>query len=102
MSVQLHLGDGVAGLHSLPAGSVDAVVSDLPAGMTRAHYDKRPPLEALDAALWHALKPTGVAVLMAANLPFAALLQQQLRHYRYDVVWHKSRATAGRAPTTHR
>lgn len=87
----VELGDGLTGLLSLPAGSVGLVLSDLPSGETQAPYDRPPELDAMWPAVWHALRPDGIAVLMASNLRFAAaLLASQERRFRYDLVWHKS------------
>jgi site-specific DNA-methyltransferase (adenine-specific) len=87
----VELGDGLAGLRSLPAASVALVLSDLPSGETRAEHDRPPDFAVLWPAIWHALRPDGVAVLMASNLRFAArLLESQPRRFRYDLVWNKS------------
>jgi hypothetical protein len=84
-------GDGLSGLLSLPPGSVDLLLSDLPSGETRAAFDRPPRFEAMWPAFWHALRPDGVAVLMASSLRFAAaLLHSQERAFRYDLVWEKS------------
>lgn len=88
------LGDAIAGLWLLPAGSVDLVFSDLPSGETEAPTDRAPDLPALFDAVWHALKPSGVVVFMASSLRFtAAVLAAASPFYRYDLVWEKSAAT---------
>ena len=90
----VELGDGLAGLLTLPAGSVDLVLSDLPSGETCAVFDEAPALDALWPAIWHALKPNGIACLMASSIRFAAaLITSQPRAFRYDIVWSKSIAT---------
>lgn len=87
-------GDGLEGLRSLDAGSVDLVLSDLPSGETQAEFDHAPDLAALFAATWHALKPDGVAVFMASSLRFAAAcMAAGGKAYRYDLIWEKSIAT---------
>lgn len=93
MTVRIELGDGVAGLESLARGSVGLVLSDLPSGQTLADHDKPPDFPRFWPAVWRALRPNGVAVLMASNLPFAAAVYASQRtRYRYDIVWHKSLA----------
>jgi site-specific DNA-methyltransferase (adenine-specific) len=90
----VRLGDGIAGLMALEAGSVDLVLSDLPNGETAAVFDEAPPLDALWSATWHALKPNGIAVFMASSLRFAlSLVLSQSRAFRYDLIWEKSIAT---------
>jgi len=87
----IELGDGIIGLQSLPPGSVDLVLSDLPSGETRASFDRAPPLPELWAAVWGALKPDGAAILMASHIRFAsALISSQSAAFRYDLIWHKS------------
>ena len=87
---RVELGDGVAGLLSVDAASVDLVLSDVPSGETAAVFDRKPDLERFWPAAWGALKPNGQVVLMASSLRFAAELQQsQPSHFRYDLVWEK-------------
>jgi site-specific DNA-methyltransferase (adenine-specific) len=85
-------GDGIEGLSTL-TGNAALVLSDLPSGETRAEFDQPPDLGRLWPAIWGALKPNGVAVLMASNLRFAAdLIESQPATFRYDLIWSKSRA----------
>lgn len=78
----------------LPAGSVGLVLSDLPSGETCAEFDVPADLPRLWPAIWRALRPNGVVVLFASSLRFAgSLLASEPRHFRHDVVWHKSLAT---------
>jgi site-specific DNA-methyltransferase (adenine-specific) len=102
-ATNVQLGDGIQGLASLPRGSVDLVLSDLPSGATQAAFDEQPSLPALWSAIWWALKDNGVAVLMASSLRFAAqLIESQPNAFRYDLIWSKSLATgqlnANKAP----
>ncbi len=102
-SCLIELGDGLSGLLSLQFGSVALVLSDLPSGETRADFDVAPDLADFWRATWHALRPDGVAVLMASSLRFASrLLASQHHHFRHDLIWSKSLATghlnAARAP----
>jgi site-specific DNA-methyltransferase (adenine-specific) len=97
------LGDGIQGMASTEPGSISLVLSDLPSGATQAEFDVPPDLDRLWPAIWHCLKPEGVAVFMASSLRFAAsLLASQERYFRYDLIWSKSLATghlnAKRAP----
>ncbi len=87
VSGTVELGDGIAGLWSLDAGSAALVLSDLPSGETQAEFDVPVDLARLWPAVWHAVGDTGRAVLMASSLRFAAAL------FDYDLVWSKSAAT---------
>lgn len=86
--------DALNGLRSFSAGSVDLVFSDLPSGATAAPTDQAPDPQALFAATWRALKPTGIVVFMASDLRFAAqMVAASPLLFRYDLVWEKSAAT---------
>lgn len=85
------LGDGVEGLSTLEPGTVGLVLSDLPSGETCAQFDRKVNLGALWPAVWRALRPNGVCVLMASSLAFAAEVRaSQLDAYRYERIWLKS------------
>lgn len=86
-------GCGLQGLRSLNKGSVDLILSDLPSGETQAEFDQAPELLDLWESVWHALKPDGVAVLMASSIRFASSLISSSEWFRYDLVWSKSKPT---------
>ena len=89
----IHLGDGLEGLRGIP-GKAGLILSDLPSGETHAELDVVPDLPALWAAIWTALRPNGIAVLMASSIRFAmALIASESKAFRYDLVWSKSVAT---------
>ena len=90
----VQLGDGLDGLLALEAGSVSLILSDLPSGETAAAFDKAPVLPHFWLAADHAMKPGGVAVLMASSIRFAAtVIASRPKAFRYDLVWEKSIAT---------
>ena len=86
-------GDCLELMPSLPTGSVDMVLADLPFGTTRQHWDK-----VIDpVALWReyrrVVKPDG-AIVLFAKPPFDKVLAtSNLAMYRYDWIWEKTRAT---------
>lgn len=89
---KIDLLDGLDGLLSLPKGSVDLILSDLPSGETQAEFDRKPNLRMLWHAAWHALKPTGIACFMASSFEFAGELSRSTPFYRYDQIWRKTTA----------
>lgn len=89
----VRLGDGPTGLYGLTPGSASLVLSDLPSGETQAEFDTAPDMQRLWHAIWSALKPDGVAVLMASSLRFASDVMLSDPAFRYDLVWRKSLAT---------
>jgi site-specific DNA-methyltransferase (adenine-specific) len=89
----LYLMDGIAGLLSLPPGSVDMLLTDPPYGTTRNYWDVPLPLPEFWAAVDHAVKPDG-AVLLFAQCPYDKVLgASNLHMLRYEWVWYKDRGT---------
>lgn len=92
-SVQLFHGDCLEVMPTLAAGSVDAIIADLPYGSTRFAWDDTLPLGRLWAEFRRLLKPTG-AVILTASQPFSAELVMSNREwFKYALVWEKSRPT---------
>lgn len=90
----VQLGDGLDGLFALEAASVSLILSDLPSGETAAAFDRAPHLPGFWLAVDHALKPSGVVVLMASSIRFASdVIASRPKWFRYDLVWEKSIAT---------
>ncbi len=100
MITKVHLGCGIDGLWSLPERSVALVLSDLPSGETRAAFDEKADLQRLKPAIDHALKPNGVAILMASSFDFAVEVRQVMGK-ALDIVWEKSMGT-GHLNTSYR
>ena len=87
------LGDCFDHFASLPAGSVDMVLCDLPYGTTRNAWDSVLPLDDLWREIWRVCAP-GAAVVLTASQPFTSVLgASALEHLRYAWVWDKSTAT---------
>lgn len=69
------------------------VLADLPYGMTRQKTDKAIDLHVLWKQYNRITKPDA-AVLLFAKPPFDKIIaNSNLDNYRYDWIWHKSRAT---------
>ena len=89
----IHLMDGIAGLLSLPPGSVDMLLTDPPYGTTRNYWDTPLPLPEFWEAVKHAVKPNG-AVVLFAQCPYDKILgASNLSMLRYEWVWYKDRGT---------
>jgi len=90
---KIETGDFIALLGSLPTGSVDLLLTDPPAGVTQASWDCDIDLEAFWWEAGRVVKERGIIVVMAVQ-PFASqVLISNKRHYRYEWVWEKSKAT---------
>lgn len=93
MSAQLLHGDCLDLLKTLPAGSVDMVLADLPYGTTACKWDSVIPFEPLWAELNRVTKPNA-AMCMFGSEPFSsALRMSNLENFRYDWVWQKDKAS---------
>ena len=79
-------------LASLPAGSVDAIITDPPYGTTNAAWDKMPDWPAFFRACWRVLKKNGVLLIFSQNPTAAQIITQQRRWFRYEWVWEKPNA----------
>lgn len=86
-------GDSITIMKTLPAGSVDLILCDLPYGTTACTWDKRIPMTELWEKYKRIIKDNG-AILLFAQQPFATdLINAGRTFFRHEIVWEKSRAT---------
>ena len=101
---QFLLGDCLDLMTSIPDGSVDMVLCDLPYGTTACKWDQVIPFEPLWSHYWRVCKPNA-AVVLTASQPFtSALIMSQVDRFKYCWVWNKNLPTnfanAKRRPMT--
>ncbi len=90
---ELHLGDCLEVMKTIPDGSVDMVLCDLPYGTTSCRWDSVIPFEPLWAEYRRATKPSA-AIVLTASQPFtSALGASNLKDLQYQWYWVKTRAT---------
>ena len=90
---QLLQGDCLELMATIPSGSVDMVMCDLPYGTTQNKWDSVIPLPPLWAAYKRICKPDS-AIVLTASQPFtSALGASNLAGLRYAWVWEKNAAT---------
>lgn len=100
MKYDLHLGDCLEVMKSIPNGSVDLILCDLPYGTTRNKWDSVIDL----AALWPEYKRVCCgAIVLTAQAPFDKILgASNIDMLRYEWIWRKEAGTgflnAKRAP----
>ena len=86
---ELHLGDCLEVMKSIPAGSVDLILCDLPYGTTACKWDSVIPFE----PLWDQYKriaKDNAAIVLTASQPFtSALVMSNPKWFRYQWVWDK-------------
>lgn len=87
------LGDCFEHMKSIPDGSVDMILCDLPYGTTQNKWDSVLPLDRLWVEYWRIAKPNA-AVVLTAQPPFDKLLGAScMSHVQYEWIWRKTRAT---------
>lgn len=100
---EVRLGDGLAGLEGLAAGSVDAVVTDPPYNLLENHkWDCAIDADRLFAAARRALKPTGGMVLFGRGLTLYEWVLKACNSYGFtfkeEVVWCKPQGSSPLLP----
>jgi len=93
MRNRIHFEDCLEGAKRIPAGSVDAVFTDLPYGTTKNRWDTLINLQSFWVETDRILKPNGV-VILTAQAPFdKCLAVSNLKDFRYEWIWEKTAAT---------
>jgi site-specific DNA-methyltransferase (adenine-specific) len=87
---QIALGDCLDVMRSVPAGSVDMILCDLPYGTTACSWDSVIPFGPLWSEYWRIAKPNA-AVVLTASQPFtSALVMSQIDRFKYEWIWKKN------------
>lgn len=91
MKYELHLGDCLEVMKSIPDGSADLILCDLPYGTTQNKWDSVIPFEILWEHYWRVCRG---AVVLTAHTPFDKVLgASNIGTLRYEWIWHKTKAT---------
>jgi len=93
--IQLHKGDCLKVMQSIPHGSVDAIITDPPYGTTACKWDSVIPFEPMWEQLHRIIKPNGAIVLFGSEPFSSALRMSNIKEYRYDLIWNKIRSATG-------
>ena len=72
---------------------VDCVLTDPPYGTTACKWDSVIPFEPMWERLNKLIKPNGAIVLFGSEPFSSALRMSNIKNYKYDWVWEKSKAT---------
>ena len=93
MAWQLYEGDCLEIMPTLPDKSIDMILCDLPYGTTACKWDIVIPFKPLWEQYERLIKDNGAMVLFGTE-PFSSLLRtSNLRLFKYDWIWKKTRAT---------
>ena len=89
----LHNGDCLQVMPSIPSGSIDAIITDLPYGTTACKWDTVIEFAPMWKEVKRVLKPNGVFIT-TANQPFtSALIMSDIKYFKYELIWSKTRNT---------
>lgn len=90
---QLYQGDCLEIMKQIPDRSVNFILTDPPYGTTVCKWDNVIPFEPMWEQLNRIVKPNGVIALFGTE-PFSSKLRlSNIKNYKYDWVWEKSKAT---------
>ena len=85
-----HMADCFDAMRTIPDGSVDMILCDLPYGTTACSWDSILPFEPLWAEYWRIVKPNAPIILFGAE-PFSSKLRlSALQYFKYDWIWRKN------------
>ena len=90
-SVKLLQGDCLEVMRSIPDGSVDLILTDPPYGTTACKWDSVIDFDLMWAELKRVIKPNGAIVLFGSEPFSSALRMSNIKGFKYDWVWLKSR-----------
>lgn len=91
MQYELYIGDCLEVMKSIPNGSVDLILCDLPYGTTRNKWDSVIPF----IPLWEAYNRIcrGMVVLTSAQPFTSSLIMSNQKNFKYTWVWDKANST---------
>lgn len=94
-NIKLHHGDCLERMDQLiEIGiEVDAIICDPPYGTTACKWDSIIPFEDMWERLNKLIKPNGAIILFGSEPFSSALRMSNIKKYKYDWVWEKSKAT---------
>ena len=89
---KLYNGDCLEVMKSIPDGSIDAIITDPPYGTTACKWDSVIDFKLMWEQLNRIIKPNGAIVLFGSEPFSSALRMSNMKNYRYDWYWKKSKA----------
>ncbi len=78
-------------MRDIPDGSIDAIITDPPYWTTACKWDSVIPFEPMWKELKRIIKPNGAIVLFGSEPFSSALRMSNIKQYKYDWKWIKSR-----------
>ena len=93
--IQLIKGECLEAMKQMPSGSIDAIITDPPYGTTACKWDSVIPFEPMWEQLNRIIKPNGAIVLFGSEPFSSALRMSNIKNYKYDLIWDKTRSATG-------
>ncbi|NMA75572.1 MAG: site-specific DNA-methyltransferase [Bacteroidales bacterium] len=91
--VKLLHGDCLELMKDIPDKSIDLILTDPPYGTTACKWDSVIPFEPMWEQLNRIIKPNGAICLFGSEPFSSALRMSNIKHYKYDWIWEKSKAS---------
>ena len=85
-------GDCLELMKNIPDKSVDMILCDPPYGTTACKWDSVIPFEPMWEQLERIIKDNGAICLFGSEPFSSALRMSNIKHYKYDWYWHKSKS----------
>jgi site-specific DNA-methyltransferase (adenine-specific) len=85
----VHQGDCLDLMKSIPDGSIDMVLADPPYGTTACKWDSVIPFEPMWEQLRRVIKSNGAIVLFSSQPFTSALVMSNVKMFKYEWVWVK-------------
>ena len=89
MTIDLRYGDTIEQMKLIHDKSIDFICCDLPYGTTACKWDSILPLNKLWKEYKRVLKPNGVIILTASQPFTSILINNDLKMFKYTLVWDK-------------
>ena len=89
--MRLYKGDCIEVMKTIQSGSIDAIITDPPYGTTACKWDSVIDFDLMWEQLNRIIKPNGAIVLFGAEPFSSALRMSNIKNYKYDWVWEKSK-----------
>ncbi len=91
--IDLRYGDCLELMTAIPPNSINAIVADLPFGITHCHWDSEIPLDKLWTEYLRIITEDAPIILFASQ-PFTSnLIMSNIKLFRYCWYWEKERGT---------
>lgn len=91
--IDLRLGDCLEVMKTIKDNSIDAIITDPPYGTTACKWDSVIDFDLMWEQLNRIIKPNGAIVLFGSEPFSSALRMSNIKNYKYDWYWEKTRAT---------